>query len=386
MSRVNLAGAAWATRVLFLLEGFAMGAWGAHLPSLQQRHGLNEGQLSLLLLTGTAGALLSLVVAGRWVARAGARRVAGGGGLVMGACLASLLLPPTAWLLLPLALLLGFAATLTDVAINAEGAVLEASSGRKLMSGLHGMFSVGGMLGAGSVAALLALQWPPSTQLPLLGLAVALAVLPAARCMLPAHPPQPAGHAHWRLPRGRLALLGALAAVGMLAEGAMYDWSVLFLQSEAGAAPAFAALAYASFSGAMAATRFAGDWLREHLAPAHLLGGGALLAALGLSGVLISPHPVGGLIGFALVGVGLANAVPLLFLAGARVPGVSPANGIASVSSLGFLGFLAGPPLIGAVAQASSLRVGLGLVVLSALVLALTARQLAAEAPGPRRG
>lgn len=368
-----------ATRALFLLEGFTMGTWGAHLPSIKQRHGLDEGQLSLLLLTGALGALLSLGLAGRLVARAGARRVVGGAGLTMAACLAGLLLPPSFLSLLPLVLLLGFSATLADVAINAEGAVLEEASGRKLMSGLHGMFSLGGMLGAGCVAALLALQIAPGLQLPLLGLLVALPLGPAVLRMLPAHPPQPAEHSHWRLPRGRLALLGGLAAVGMLAEGAMYDWSVLYLQTEVGAAPAFAALAYASFSGAMAATRFAGDWLRERLAPARLLGGGALLAVLALSTVLLAQQPGVGLIGFALVGVGLANVVPLLFIAAARLPGVSPANGIASASSLGFLGFLAGPPLIGAVAQASSLSWGLGLVVLSLLGLALAARRLGSE-------
>ena len=368
-----------ATRALFLLEGFTMGAWGAHLPSIKQRHGLDEGQLSLLLLTGALGALLSLGLAGRLVARAGARWVVGAAGLTMAACLAGLLLPPSFLSLLPLVLLLGFSATLADVAINAEGAVLEEACGRKLMSGLHGMFSLGGMLGAGCVAAMLALQIPPSQQLPLLGLLVALPLLPSVLRMLPAHPVQPAEHSHWRLPRGRLALLGGLAAVGMLAEGAMYDWSVLYLQTEAGAAPAFAALAYASFSGAMAATRFAGDWLRERLPPARLLGGGALLAVLALSTVLLARQPWVGLIGFALVGVGLANVVPLIFIAAARLPGVSPANGIASASSLGFLGFLAGPPLIGAVAQASNLSWGLGLVVLSAALLALAARRLGSE-------
>lgn len=365
-----------ATRALFLLEGFTMGVWGAHLPSLQQRHGLSEGQLSLLLLSGALGALLSLLLAGRLVARIGARRVVGVAGLAMAAALASLLLPPNWLALLPLAGLLGFSATLADVAINAEGAVLEEASGRKLMSGLHGMFSLGGMLGAGSVAGLLALQVPPGQQLPWLGLLVALPLGPAVLRMLPAHPPQPTEHSHWRLPRGRLALIGALAAVGMLAEGAMYDWSTLYLQTEAGAVPAFAALAYASFSGAMAATRFAGDWLRERLRPARLLGGGALLAVLALSTVLLARQPGVGLIGFALVGVGLANVVPLLFIAAARLPGVSPANGIASAASLGFLGFLAGPPLIGAVAQASNLSWGLGLVVLSLLGLALAARLL----------
>jgi fucose permease len=365
-----------ATRLLFALEGFSMGCWGAHVPSVKRQFGLDEAQLSWVLLAGVLGALLSLAVAGRAVARFGAAPVVRGAGLLMAASLAGLLAPAGFAALMLVVALLGFGATLADVAINAEGAVLEAQSGRKLMSGLHGMFSLGGMLGAGAVALLLALGWAPATQLPLLGALVAGLLLPAAGWMLPAHPPQPAEHARWRWPHGQLALLGGLATLGMLAEGAMYDWSALYLQTEAGAAPALAALAFAAFSGAMAATRFAGDRLRERFAPGMLLGGGALLAAAGLALVLLLPHPGVGLLGFAVVGMGLANVVPLLFIGAAQLPGVSPAQGIASVAALGFFGFLAGPPLIGAVAHASSLRGGLSLVLVSALLLALAARRL----------
>lgn len=365
-----------ATRLLFLLEGFTMGAWGAHVPSVKQHYGLSEAGLSAVLLAGAFGALLCLLLAGRLIAACGARRVVAGAGLLMAASLAALLLPTQTAPLFALVALLGASATLADVAINAEGAVLEEAAGRKLMSGLHGMFSLGGMLGAGSVAGLLLLELAPAQQLPLLASIVALLLLPAAARMLPAHPAQPAEHSRFRLPRGHLALLGGLAAVGMLAEGAMYDWSALYLRSETGAAPAFAALAYASFSGAMALTRFAGDWLREHIAAGRLLAGGALLAALALTGVLLARDPWVGLLGFALVGVGLANVVPILFIAATRVPGVSPASGIASVAAIGFLGFLFGPPLIGAAAQASSLSWALGLVVISAALLAASARRL----------
>lgn len=156
----------------------------------------------------------------------------------------------------------------------------------------------------------------------------------------------------------------------------MYDWSVLLLQTEAGATPAFAALAYASFSAAMALTRFGGDALRERLAPGRLLAAGGLLAAAALSLVLLLREPWVGLVGLALVGAGLANVVPVLFIAATRVPGVATADGIAHVASLGFLGFLLGPPLIGAAAQASSLGLALGLVVLAALTLAAAARWL----------
>lgn len=365
-----------ATRCLFAAEGFSLGVWGAHVPSVRAHLALSEGELALVLLAGVLGALLSLQAAGPAVARWGARQVVRVGGLLMALGLAVLLQPSGLPAMLAVVGLLGFGATLADVAINAEGSVLEAQAGRKLMSGLHGFFSLGGMAGAASVALLLAQGVPAPLQVAVLGVGVAVLVLGAPGFLLPAHPQQPAEANAWRLPRGRLAAVGLLAAVAMLAEGAMYDWSALYLQRVAGADAALAALAFASFSAAMAIGRFGGDALRERLSGPQLLGGGALLAGLGLGAVLLWPHPLLGLPGFALVGLGLANAVPLLFVAATQVPGVAPARGIASVASLGLLGFLAGPPLIGALAQASSLRIGLGLVLASLAVLALAARRL----------
>jgi fucose permease len=165
----------------------------------------------------------------------------------------------------------------------------------------------------------------------------------------------------------------------MLAEGAMYDWCVLYVHKDLGAAPAVAALGYSSFSAAMAVTRFGGDWMRARLAPARLLGGSALLSAAAMAIVLLWGNVWAALVGFAIVGIGMANVVPILYVAGSRVRGVPPATGIAMVSSLGYFGMVAGPPLVGGVAQFSSLTWGLGLVVLAALLLAWGARRIGAQ-------
>ena len=169
-------------------------------------------------------------------------------------------------------------------------------------------------------------------------------------------------------------MLGTLAALGLIAEGAIYDWSVLYLQQELGSPQKQAALAYASFSAAMAATRFGGDALRARFAPALLLRGSALVAAAAMSLVLFTDTPWLALVGFAGVGVGFANVVPILFAASARVPGIDPARGIASVSALAYLGFMGGPPVIGLLARVSSLSWALCVVVVFALALAASAR------------
>jgi len=387
-----------ATRVQFLVLGVLIGAWGAHIPSIKAHHGLSDGTLSAVLLAAALGAVSSLFTAGRVMAGLGARRTAAGaavlGGVLLGSVLAFQGLPMSLLLLQVVAL--GACMCLFDVALNTEGATLERLGGRPVMSQLHGMFSVGGMLGAGAVAALLGVRLSPTVQLWGLGLGVGLVALVAARGMLPGqvhdqgHEPwqereprqvqaqgagqpgvlQPAPQAHFAWPRGPLLVIGLLILAGMTAEGAMYDWCVLYLQQELGQPQSQAALGYAVFSASIAASRFGGDALRARFDEALLLRWGATLAAAAMAVVLLSAHPVVAWLGFAVVGAGLALVAPILFSAAARVPGVSPAAAIASVTSVGYSGFMLGPPLIGALATASSLTWALGVVVLACALLA----------------
>jgi fucose permease len=165
--------------------------------------------------------------------------------------------------------------------------------------------------------------------------------------------------------------------MGLVAEGAMYDWSVLYLRQELGAPARIASLGYASFSGAMAAGRFGGDWVRARVAPATLLRWSGALGAAGMALALAVPHPLAALVGFALVGLGFANIVPVLFSAAGQLPGIAPAHGIAAVSSVGYFGMMAGPPLIGFIAEGRSLTAGLLVVIVfAALVTAFSRRAL----------
>lgn len=374
------AGAAHAARIQFFSTGFAFATWGVHIPTVRAHYAIDEAGLGLALLSAGIGSLAGLTQAGRVIGRYGPRAVVVACGWALAAGLALLLAMPGFVALLGLLALFGMANGLFDVAINAEASELERRCARPLMSGMHGMFSAGGMAGALVGGALLA--WPQAHILAAAA-AVALAVTLAGRHMLP---PAPAARdaAHGlRLPRGALLVLGCLAGLGLIAEGAMYDWSVLYLQQELGSPQRLAALAYASFSAAMALARFGGDWVRERMAPATLLRTSAALAAVAMAVVLRAGHPVVALAGFALVGVGFANVVPVLFSAASRVPGTSPAHAIASVASLGYLGFMAGPPVIGFVAHGTSLTGALYLVVGFAAVLALSARR---ALPAPTGG
>lgn len=380
-----LAPALWSIRAQFAALGLISGVWGVHIPSLKIHYGLGEAALSLVLLTAALGAVLSLLGAGHVIARLGVRRATVLAATLMGAMLALALHWPTLGWMLPSMLLFGAAMSLFDVAINTEGSALESLAGRAVMSNLHGSFSLGGMAGAALGALLLRWQWPAELQLACVGLLIAGTVGLAARGMLEQHPPE-AAHAadgtdaaepaRFVWPRGQLLLLGLLIFAAMSAEGAMYDWSVLYLTQEVLLPQDQAALGYAAFAGAMAVARLVGDRLRDRCTEAWLLRAGSLLAAVAMSLVLLTGLAWVALPGYALIGAGLALSAPILYNASTRVPGTTRAAAIAAVTSVGYSGFLLGPPLIGTLAQGFGLNWALGVVVLASLLLAWGARLL----------
>jgi len=365
----------WASRAQFFASGFIFATWGVHIPTVKAHYGVDEAQLGLAMLAAGVGALLGLTQASRWIGRQGARGAASLCGPIYALLLAGLLVMPSYAALLGLLAVFGVVTSVFDVAINTEAAQLELRNGHPLMSGMHGMFSLGGMAGAVTGSAALAAGMAPQWHLTLVATAMALSIALSVQWMLPKEATAFAGtDSGFRLPRGALVILGVLAALGLIAEGAIYDWSVLYLKQELGSPQQQAALAYASFSAAMAAARFGGDAMRARFAPAVLLRGSACLAAAAMTLVLLADAPWLALIGFAGVGAGFANVVPILFAASARVPGVEPARGIAAVSAAAYLGFMAGPPVIGFLAQISSLTAALYVVVAFAAALAASAR------------
>ncbi|MEQ1683294.1 MAG: MFS transporter [Burkholderiaceae bacterium] len=373
---------AWhlAIRAQFLVLGLAMGAWGAQVPSVKSHYGLNERALSIALLAAAAGAVLCLFSAGRLVARFGARHCIQAAGLLMLASLLAVLQSQAYAVLLVLMLLFGASGALFDVAINAEGNTLEAQGERKVMSGLHAMFSLGGMAGALVCSGLHRLAVPASLQLTAISLAIVPALLWAGARASGRHAPGDEAQAPIAWPRGALLWVGLLTALCMVAEGAMYDWSALFVRQELRTSEATGALGFAAFSAAMAAGRLVGDRVRERFVTLMLLRGSGVLAASGMALALSVGAPWAALLGFMLVGLGLANVVPVLYSAAAQVPGVSAAAGVAAVSSIGYMGFMVGPPMIGALASATSLGTALWAVALFAVLMALAAPLVA----GPR--
>lgn len=364
------------TRLQFAVLGMVAGTWGAHIPSVQRVHALDAAALSMVLLAAALGCVATLWFAGAAVARFGTRRAARAAALAMLGVLGTVLLVAGPAPLLASAFVLGAGLALFDVCINSEGAEIERIGRRAVMSQLHGLWSVGAMAGALVASALLAARVDPGLQLALLALGLAALTLVATRGMREA---APAGRARTvlRWPTRELWWIGGLVFVGLTAEGAMHDWTVLYLTQERALPHAQAALGYAVFTLAMAAARFAGDGLRVRFGEARLLAFGASLAGTAMALVLLAPLPWLVYLGLAAVGAGVAPMAPILFNAAARASAGEPAAGIAAVTAIGYGGLMLGPPLVGAIAQAGSLTLALGVVVIGpAFALALGVQRL----------
>jgi hypothetical protein len=269
-----------------------------------------------------------------------------------------------------------------DVSMNAHGVLVEGRLARPVMSSFHGMWSLGGLAGAGFAAALLPLM--PALAQAFLALAICTVIAVAALFfLLPSAADGRAGGPAFALPTRLTLALGILCFLCMMAEGAITDWAALHLKGAFALGAGPAATGFAAFSAAMAASRFGGDWLRGHIGAVVLVRGSALLAAAGLSVALLSPAPMIAIAGYAIVGLGLGNLVPIFFGAAGRIPGERPGTGIAAVATVGYTGFLVGPPVIGFIADATGLATALGILLVGCLASALAA---GAVAPAERHG
>lgn len=382
--RPVLSRARWATRAQFFHLGFVGGVWGVHVPSVKATYGLDERSLAGVLLASSVGSLLTLAFAGRTVARLGVRATTWLAGICFTTAFAACLHLPGAWFLLPIMLLMGGGESVYDVAINAEGTTLEVLSKREVMSGFHGMFSLGAMAGSAAAALMLRMHLTAPVQLLAVALAVAAGISIATRGMLPQHPAVETAQAHFAWPRGTLLIIGLLTLCGMMAEGVMYNWSVLYVQQELHAPQESAALGYVAFAGATAGMRFTGDYVRARMSERAMLRLGPSVAAAAMLIVLLVGRAWVALLGFAIVGIGLATIVPILYNAATRVQGVSRSAAIAAVSSIGYVGFMVGPPIVGSIAHATSLTAAMGVLVAAATILALGSGRVPTAATAPR--
>ncbi|MDR3514262.1 MAG: MFS transporter [Azospirillaceae bacterium] len=371
-----------ATTAMFFGNGLTMGAWAAAIPTLKAALGLSAASLSLALLALSAGAVTMMPLAGSLAPRlGGSGRTTVLAGIALALVLGLPMLVPGLASLGLLCFLLGANIGLLDVAMNAHASIVERQWGTPIMSSFHAGFSLGGFAGTGLGAVLLAIGVPGwSLMLPAAGIVLVLTLI-SARYLGPGDV-RPASGASFRLPERKVLGLATIALCCFLIEGAMVDWSSLYLIT-IGATPSTASFGFAAFSVTMVLGRLFGDPVVRVWGGQPVITTGSLIAATGLTLAIVFPQAPVIVFGFALVGVGLSNVVPTLFSASARL-GSSPAAGIAATATVGYAGMLFGPPVIGAVAAQWGLRVGVAVMAVAALAAAiLSLRTARSTAPRP---
>ncbi len=369
---------------IFFLNGFVFASWVPHIPGVMERHALTAGGLGALLFAMGTGAICALPFAGVLVRRFSSATMTSICAVTFCAMLPLPVLLANTWLVALALFVFGALNAILDVAMNAQGAELEQRMARPIMSSFHGWYSTGGLTGAGAAAALLDSGLSYQTHVAGVALLSALAAAFASRGLLRSSSPHADPHPGLTLPSRAILALGALTFAALLIEGAMADWSAVFLQRERGFDVGGAALGYAAFSFAMAAARFGGDSLSRRLGAVTLVRLSSSIALIGLALALYVQLPWLCVAGFALVGIGMANLVPVLFSAAARVFPSHPGAGLAAVATTGYLGFLAGPPGIGVIADWLGLPLALG--VLLVLCIGIAAGSRIVVLPADRSG
>ncbi len=359
---------------VFFTNGVVIGTWVVRIPAIQQRLGLSEGLLGVALLGAAVGALVAMPLVGALVSRFGSRRIVGTTALLLSLSLVLPALAPNLFFLMPALVLTGASNGGLDVSMNAQAVAIEEGYGRPIMSSFHAAWSFGGLAGAALGGFLASHGVGPLPHFSAVAVLAAIAFFAAYGALLPSHADaSEEGTPAFARPTRALLGLGVISFCVLLGEGAMGDWSAVYLDNTLRTGPGFAAAGYAAFSLAMAFGRLFGDKFTERLGPARLVRSCGALAAVGLGVALAAGQPLVALVGFACAGAGFSIVFPAALSAAGRTEGMAAGPALAAVSTTGYTGFLVGPPFIGFTAELTGLGGALYLVVALSVLIVLFA-------------
>jgi MFS family permease len=380
-----------ATRLIFLVCGLGISSWAPMVPFAKDRLSLNEADLGFLLLLLGLGAMIMMPLAGILMNRIGSRKVIASGALLTAVVL-PLLLIIQSYIGMAVALFLfGCGVGTVDVAMNSHGVQVQNLYGRPIMSSLHGLFSVGGLLGSLGLGFLTTLGLNPLHASIAISLILIILLIGQYRNLFNYHferktieeftksEKQTTATKRFQLLNKSILLLGFMCFSTFLSEGAMLDWSAVYLRDLKDIQPEFAGAGYAAFSIAMAAMRLTGDKIIEKFSGKIIVVGGCLTAALGLTMIIASSWLPLVFIGFILLGLGASNVVPIFFSEGGRIKGVSPTISIPAITTMGYAGQLAGPAFLGYVAHHFSLELSFSLIAFLMFIVAVLYRFITIE-------
>jgi len=361
-----------ATKALFFIAGFGVAALAPLVPFVKIRFNLAEDTLGLLLLCIGLGSAVTMPLAGLLASRFGCRLVLGLAGIVYALVLFAISLMTNLTMLIGTLFIFGAAMGTLDVVVNLHAVLVEKASGKRLMSGMHGLWSVGGFMGAAVFSMFMYMGLSPVTTI----LSIVIIMFVVLGIFVPHLLPYGGAGASSSLafPKGSVAVIGVLCSISFLAEGAVLDWGGVFLTSVRDFDLSLSGFAYAAFSGAMLIVRLTGDRIVQKFGEKYIVIGGGILAGFGFLLVMLAPGAILSLTGFFFVGAGAANIVPVFYSLLGRQKVMPIPVAVSAVTTMGYLGILMGPAVIGFVAQQTSLTAAFGMLTILFLFQATVAK------------
>lgn len=345
----------WAIAAFFFLAGLSFASWASRIPDIKAALHMSDAVLGGVLFALPAGSIVSLLLSGWLITKYGSKKTI----TVAAICYPIILIfignPSTIWQLVPFVFLYGLLGNICNISMNTQAVGVENLYGRSIMASFHGIWSLAGFTGAAIGTVAVSKNLSPFFHFCLVAGTSILLILYIHRFTLPRDTGH-AGQSFFVKPDRILLQLGLIAFSCMICEGTMFDWSGVYFQKVVAAPKELTTLGYAAFMSTMAGGRFIGDYLVTRLGTQKVLQASGIVITVGLFTAVLFPDIVTATIGFLLVGIGVSSVIPLVYSAAGRSTSLSPGMALTAVSTIGFLGFLMGPPLIGFIAQAFSLR------------------------------
>jgi MFS family permease len=363
-----------AVSCLFFLQGLCFASWASRIPSIQQSLNLSDSQLGLVLLALPLGSMLGLPLSGWLVTRFGSKRIAGNALLLYSLMLLVIGLSDSIIVLILTLIFFGLAGNIANIAINTQAVGVEARYGRNIMASFHGLWSLAGFTAAGIGGFMIGRGIVPFTHFLLVTVLILAALAASFSYLLPREEKQATKQRIFVRPDRTLLMLGLISFCCMICEGAMFDWSGIYFRKVVQADKNWIGAGYTAFMCTMATGRFFADWVASRIGLRRTLQFSGMLIASGLGLAVVFPYLLTAIAGFLIVGFGVSSVVPLVYSEAGKSKTMSPGMALAAVSSIGFIGFLVGPPLIGLVAGLFSLRISFLIIALIGLIVIVIAR------------
>ncbi|MCH7402446.1 MFS transporter [Belliella kenyensis] len=356
---------------LFFLAGICFASWASRIPDIQAKFELSESQLGTLLLGLPIGSLIALPLAGWLVHKFGSKLVIMISGLGYMMFLPLIGFSFSLWMLVPVIVTFGMIGNLMNISLNTQALAIEDMYGRSILASFHGLWSLAGFAGAGVGGIMIYLDVLPRIHYLFIAGIVLLILIVSPRFLVKEQGAKGSGGLVLKKPDNLLLRIGGIAFLGMLSEGCMFDWSGVYFKKVVTIDANLASLGYVAFMGAMASGRFVADRLNNRFGRLMILRGSGVLIFSGLILSVVFPSAVPAVLGFLLVGLGVAAIIPVSYSIAGRSKQYSAGVALAMVSTISFFGFLVGPPLIGFIAEVSSLKASFVLIAVAGLGITL---------------